>query len=513
MKCPTHPAKCHKFEEDTLPMKNSKFFQSRSAAVLILLCAAITIPSRAQTFTNLASLSAATGESPRTPLTQGLDGNLYGTAASAGAFNAGTFLQITPSGTVTDVYDFCFNGNANCPDGVNPWGAIALGPDGNFYGTTLGSFTGGDVSTVYKMTPAGGITILHTFCDATGCPDGEFATTAGLALARNGLFYGTSFPQDGSSAFDNVVFNISSSGHFNILLTVCPNQICPADAGPSGAFLQASGGNLISPGPGGALGLGAIYRMTPSGTPTVIYSFCQDSTCHDGGNGGANSPLVQAPGGNFFGTDFYGGAGAHCTLSQGCGTAFRVTAAGGGALTKLHDFCAQTNCADGATPNPLIQATDGNFYGTTTGGGTNNKGTVFKLNNRGGITVIHRFDSTDGANPETALLQATDGNLYGTTINGGTNGVGTVFRISLGLAPFVRTVQEAGAVGASVIILGNNLTGSTSVTFNGTAAAFTAVSDTEITTTVPTGATTGPIQVVTASSGTLSSNAAFVVTP
>lgn len=499
-------------------MKNSNFFQGRSAVVLILLCAAITIPSTGQTFTNLASLTMATGEAPATPLTQGLDGNLYGTAASAGAFSGGTFLKITPSSTsatVTDIYDFCFNGNANCPDGASPWGAVALGPDGNFYGTTLGSFTGGEDSTVYQMTPAGGINILHTFCDATGCPDGAFATTAGLTLARNGKFYGTSFPQDGSSAFDNVVFNISSSGSFNILLTVCPDTLCPADAGPSGAFLQANGGNLIAPGPGGSLGLGAIYRMTPSGTPTVIYSFCQDSTCHDGGNGGAESSLVEAPGGDFFGTDFYGGAGAHCTLSQGCGTAFRVSAAGGGSLHKLHDFCSQADCADGAAPvTALIQATDGNFYGTTRqGGGSKSDGTVFKLNNRGGITVLHRFDGTDGQYPTAALFQATDGNLYGTTINGGANGGGTIFRISLGLAPFVRTVQEAGAVGASVIILGNNLTGSTSVTFNGTAATFTAVSDTEITTTVPAGATTGPIQVVTASRGTLTSNAAFVVLP
>jgi uncharacterized repeat protein (TIGR03803 family) len=110
------------------------------------------------------------------------------------------------------------------------------------------------------------------------------------------------------------------------------------------------------------------------------------------------------------------------------------------------------------------------------------------------------------------LWQGTDGNLYGTTSKGGANNGGTIFRISLGLAAFVKTVQDAGAVGASVIIYGNGLTGSTSVTFNGTSALFSIVSDTEITTTVPAGATTGEIQVVTPST-TLSSNVAFQVLP
>lgn len=252
--------------------------------------------------------------------------------------------------------------------------------------------------------------------------------------------------------------------------------------------------------------------MTPSGTPTVIYSFCDDSTCHDGGNGGTTTPLVEAPGGDYYATDSYGGSGADCTLAQGCGTAFRVTAAGGGALTKLHDFCKAPSCTDGSTPNALIQATDGNFYGTTEFGGTKNNGTVFKLNNRGGLTVIHRFIGDDGSAPRAALWQGTDGNLYGTTSKGGANNGGTIFRISLGLAAFVKTVQDAGAVGASVIIYGNGLTGSTSVTFNGTSALFSIVSDTEITTTVPAGATTGEIQVVTPST-TLSSNVAFQVLP
>jgi uncharacterized repeat protein (TIGR03803 family) len=489
-------------------MRRSKFFQPRSIFVLILVSATLAVAAHAQTFSTIATLSPGTGENPRTPLVQGLDGNLYGTAGLYGVYGGGTFIQVIPSGTsatVNNLYSFCFNDNTGCPDGAGPYGSIALGPDGNFYGTTLGSFTGGEYSTVYKMTTAGAETVLHTFCDATGCPDGAYASFAGLTLARNGDFYGVSNPPDGSSAYNNVVYKISSAGHLTVLLTVCPDTICPADAGPTGTFLQASGGNLISPGPGGATGFGAIYQMTPSGTPTVLYSSCEDSVCHDGE--GTQAPLAQAPGGNFYGTNNYGGAGANCTLSQGCGTAFRVTSTGGGVLTKLHDFCAWTSCADGGDPSALIQATDGNFYGVATDGGTSHKGTVFSLTPAGHFTLLHTLNgTTDGSGPVAALLQATDGNLYGTTNT-------TVFKISLGLAPFVRTVQEAGAVGAPVTILGNNLTGASSVTFNGTSATFTVVSNTEITTTVPAGATTGTIQVVTASSSTLSSNVAFVVLP
>jgi uncharacterized repeat protein (TIGR03803 family) len=131
------------------------------------------------------------------------------------------------------------------------------------------------------------------------------------------------------------------------------------------------------------------------------------------------------------------------------------------------------------------------------------------------LTTLYSFcpvtPCTDGTGPLAGLMQATDGNFYGTTDGGGAYGDGTVFSLSVGLGPFVKTVPTSGKVGTAVTILGNNLTGTTSVTFNGTAAAFTVVSSTEITTAVPKGATTGEVQVTTAS-GTLSSNVPFRVT-
>jgi uncharacterized repeat protein (TIGR03803 family) len=130
--------------------------------------------------------------------------------------------------------------------------------------------------------------------------------------------------------------------------------------------------------------------------------------------------------------------------------------------------------------------------------------------------MLHSFclqnNCTDGANPLAGLVQDTNGIFYGTTAYGGANGDGTVFSLSVGLGPFVKTNPTSGKVGKAVKILGTNLTGSTSVTFNGTAATFTVKSKSEITTTVPTGATTGTVQVVTPG-GTLSSNVPFRVTP
>jgi uncharacterized repeat protein (TIGR03803 family) len=180
----------------------------------------------------------------------------------------------------------------------------------------------------------------------------------------------------------------------------------------------------------------------------------------------------------------------------------------------------------------LVQATDGNFYGTTEFGGNDNCdsayggcGTVFRMTPTGELTTLYSFCAQsgcpDGYTPGGALFQATNGNLYGTTTYGGAYdtcttqlppGCGTIFSLSVGLGPFVETQTTSGDVGTAVKILGTNLTGATSVRFNGTSATFTVVSKSEITTTVPTGATTGTVELTTPG-GTLKSNTQFRVTP
>jgi hypothetical protein len=189
-----------------------------------------------------------------------LDGNLYGSTGDFGAFGGGTFIQVTPSGTVTDLYDFCFNDVGNCPDGANPSGQIALGPDGNLYGTTEGNFSEARATAQStKLLRRGSETTLYNFREACTTDCSGFPGW-GLTLARNGNFYGVSEPPEDSSAFDDLVFSISSSGTFTGILIVCPEETCPTDAGPVGTLLQATGGNLIGPGPGGANGVGAIIE-------------------------------------------------------------------------------------------------------------------------------------------------------------------------------------------------------------------------------------------------------------
>ena len=172
----------------------------------------------------------------------------------------------------------------------------------------------------------------------------------------------------------------------------------------------------------------------------------------------------------------------------------------------------------------LVQATDGNFYGTTPYSEVNKPicndlhcGTVFKITSGGTVTTLHHFVLTDGGFPIGGLLQATNGKFYGTTEGGGSSsscsdGCGTVFSLSVGLKPFVKTIPASGKLGSKVIILGNNLTGTTSITFNGTTAPLLKVTASAILTSVPTGATSGTVTVTTPS-GTLDSNVPFRVLP
>ena len=157
----------------------------------------------------------------------------------------------------------------------------------------------------------------------------------------------------------------------------------------------------------------AAVINSPAQTLVTLYSFCAQQNCADGDYPRAG--LVQATDGNFYGTTY----GTRENCQQGCGTVFKLTPQG--TLTTLHSFSG----GDGANPwAGLVQATDGNFYGTTFYGGTQGFGTVFKITPSGTLTTLHSFDGSDGAYPEAGLVQATDGNFYGTT------GWGTVFKIT-----------------------------------------------------------------------------------
>jgi uncharacterized repeat protein (TIGR03803 family) len=479
-----------------------------SACAVFLVCIAAAITSPAQTFTTLFTFDGGKdGSLPYGALVQGVDGDLYGVTDSGGAncapYGCGTVFKISSAGKLTTIYNFC-PGFPNCTDGSLPIGALVPAADGNFYGTTedggSNCMPGYTCGTVFKITPTGTFTTLHTF----GGSEGAFPQGA-LVQGTDGDLYGTTSgggnigsgcPYTGCGT----VFKITPQGAFSLLHSF---DSTTHGGSPTDGLIQARNGNFYGTAEaGGTHGGGTVFGMTPKGILTTLYNFPSTSYGADPIGG-----LVQTANGKFYGTTFRGGSSAD-------GTVFEITPKG--ILTTLFVFCTDNNCADGAWPEAgLVQATDGNFYGTTTQGGlVFGDGTVFRITPEGTLTTLHAFDYSDGYDP-IGLVQATDGNLYGITYGGGNascypDGCGTVFSLSVGLGPFVETIPTVGKVGSKVTILGNRMTGASSVTFNGADATFTIVSPSEIKTFVPTGATTGKVE-VTLPSGTLTSKVVFRV--
>ena len=483
-------------------------------AILMMLAWATAAPSQdATTFKLLHSFGVTDGSGPYAPLVQASSGNLFGTTSVAGPHNNGTIFRIDPiTGQLTTVYGFC--SRSGCVDGANPDAPLVQAADGSFYGTTYygGSYDHGFDGTVFKITPSGALTTLHSFDVSDGSNP-----YAGLLHANDGNFYGST--ASGGPWGGGTLFKITSGGSLTTLHTFCAQSGCANGESPWALIQGADGDFYGTTTKGGTHGEGIVFKMTPTGTVTILHNFCSSGPCLDGAEPYAG--LVEGNDGDFYGATLRGGANQSCR--NGCGTIFKITPTGG--LTTLYSFCSQSGCADGSGPlTTLVQATDGNFYGTTNAGGarcayyTGGCGTVFSITPDGTLTTLHTFEVTDGGSPLAGLIQDTDGSFYGTTSIGGsstacTYGCGTVFSLSVGLGPFVSTTPTSGKVGRSVTILGTNLTGATSVTFNGSAAAFTvSKSGTSISATVPAGATTGPVQVVTPS-GTLTSNVNFQVLP
>jgi uncharacterized repeat protein (TIGR03803 family) len=473
----------------------------KNIGACFLLCASAAISSSAQTFTTLFTFDDTNGRNPEGTLLQGLDGNLWGTTKEGGhtgCFNGcGTVFKITPDGTLTTVHFFSNQGSTYYPIG------LTLANNGNFYGFAEGAGS----SEFFELAPNGTFTAL----ESTGLDP-----SSPLLQAANGLFYGVEGGASGGNGGE--AFSGTTTGGITLLHGFCSENSCGGTAAgfdPIGGLIQgtdqdfygtASQGGTASNNcagtPSGGTGCGTIFRMGPAGRVVVLHAFTgSDGIAPVGG-------LVQGTDGNFYGTTSYGGASI-------LGTVFKMSPSG--TLTTLYSFCGGEPCVNGNEPLAgLVQGSDGNFYGTTSSGGDTSCGggsgcgTIFRITPEGAISLMYAFEVTaPGVNVE--LLQATDGNFYGTTQKlVGSSSYGTVFKLSLGLAPFVKAVPAAAFTGSQVFILGNNLTGATSVTFNGKPAAFTVVSATEITATVPTSATNGKIKVVTPG-GTLSSNFPFRV--
>jgi uncharacterized repeat protein (TIGR03803 family) len=478
---------------------------SRKVVFIILFCVATVVASSAQTLTTLVSFDGINGGDPaNTPLTQGADGNLYGATLGDGVPDTmGTIFRITPAGSLTSLYNFC--SQPNCSDGWAPTGVMQAS-NGSFYGVAeLGGSTTycTGCGTIFKLTQDK-YTLLYSFCSKTNCNDGSIPSET-LVQASNGNLYGVSFCGGLGPTSANcpegagTLFEITPAGKFTTLYSFCSEADCADGGEPGSNLVIGPNGSLFgATSVGGSSSVGTLFEFTAAGKLTILHNF--DSDEH------GLITLMLAGDGSLYGTTSYG--------ADGGGKIFKL--APGNVFTTLYSFCAQKGCPDGSNPQaPLVEGSDGNFYGTTDLGGTSGNGTLFKFTPEGELTTLHNFCSApncaDGGSPN-SLMQATSGSFYGMTQVGGSGNYGTVFEISTGLAPFVAESPSFGKAGQVVEILGDNLTGTTSVTFNGTSAAFQVVSNTFLRAQVPTSATTGPIEVTTPG-GTLKSNLAFLVNP
>jgi uncharacterized repeat protein (TIGR03803 family) len=323
----------------------------------------------------------ADGSQPDAGLVQDAAGNLYGTTSQGGTSGAGVVFKVTPTGTAMVLYSF-----TGPPDGSAPGAGLVRDLAGNLYGTTQigGSSTActqDGCGTVFELSSTGTETVLHSF---VGDPTDGWQPLAGLVRDVAGNLYGT------------------------------------ASLGGTGS---CQGGACSFP--------GVVFKLSPSGTETVLYNFKGGA---DGGFPAAG--LIQDSAGNLYGTTYAGGGASNAGVvfelircdSQPSGYEFKV----------LYSF---TGGADGSQPQAgLVRDGAGNLYGTTVSGGASGVGVVFKLTPTGTYTVLHSFTGgADGGYPLAGLIRDGAGNLYGTTnlgglgvckVNGESKGCGVVFRLA-----------------------------------------------------------------------------------
>jgi uncharacterized repeat protein (TIGR03803 family) len=447
-------------------------------------------------------------------LTLGIDGNLYGTTAFGGTNNLGTVFKITTSGILTLLHNF-----ADAGDGLGPVAAPTQGTDGNFYGTVGQTF--GPWS-MYKITPAGNLTTVFTATSSIA--NGN--TPGTLVLGTDGNFYGAT--QFGGAQDRGTIFKITPQGKYTML-----HSFVIADGQDAKSpLIQASDGNFYGIAfQGGTKNIGTIYKLTPAKVFTVIYNFTSTGTGYqplvgpiqatDGklyGTAESNTgglffqvtttgiytiihncdtltglapqvPLFQHTNGTLYGDTTAGGTGnvSPCT-SGSCGVLYSLS-------MGLHPFVSFVGPQFSAKVGKTIEILGQGFTGTTK-------------------VSFHGVSATFAVVSDTYLTAvvpaaATTGSVTVATPSG-TLTSNRVFRVTPAILSFSPT---SGPVGTPVTITGASFIGATNVTFGGVkATTFSVNSNTQITATVPTGAKTGKIQITTPG-GTATSPAVFTVTP
>ena len=504
-------------------------------------------------------------------MSQGRDGNLYSTISNAGTHKLGLVYVMTTEGALNDVYSFC--SETACADGEYPFGGLTLGFDGNFYGTTQGGGSHG-VGSVFKITPTGTLTTLWNFANGTdesvpvyttvlgkdnnmyGVSVGQYVgqygaffevSSAGAFKAlrdfnytngadpnlpiqgTDGNFYGTNRLGGDPTCKCGVIYKATPAGAVTVLHTF---KGYPSDGYlPEGLLVQGNDGNFYGTTyQGGAHNQGSVFKITPTGTYTLLHSFYYGGgTSFDPVNPEAG--LTLGTDGNFYGVGSGGGTKAH-------GAIFKITPAG--TETVLYNFCSVIYCTDGFSPaTPLVLHTDGKFYGNTNGNSLG--GSVFYRLNVGFKPLVDLVNWTAKVGQTVEILgqgftgtktvslggvnapfkNVSDTYMTATVPPGALTGSVTVTTFTTSMAsirkflviPQITSFTPTSAiVGASVVITGLSLTQTSKLTIGGKPAAFTINSDTKITAVVPAGAKTGKIAITT-QGGTATSSATFFVVP
>lgn len=339
------------------------------------------------------------GSAPLAGVIQARDGNFYGITQQGGVNGRGTVFKLTPAGEQAVLWSF----GAGL-DGSLPMGSLLQGSDGNLYGTTL---TGGayGYGTAFKISLSGSETVLWSF-GGSGC-DGR-SPSGNLLEASDGSFYGMT--NRGGTGSEGTIFRLTPDGAETVMFSL-DNNGGPSMPELNGLILDNDGTFYgVSEG-GGDDGFGTLFKITPDGAMTRLHSFDRDT------GDLATGSLIEASDGNFYGVTRGGG-------TYDLGVIFQLTPSG--TLSVLHSFGAD---GDGDTPGGgLIQASDGNLYGVTCG---YDSGTLFRFTLEGTETLLYTFQdaSTSGTCPLDRLVEAEDGSLYGVTGDGGAHGAGTVYRI------------------------------------------------------------------------------------
>jgi uncharacterized repeat protein (TIGR03803 family) len=481
----------------------SPFVRLLSSPRILVLAAGVLMSSfsarAANSFNTIYSFDPDTdGNIPYAALVQGADGNFYGVNTTGGRSDNGTIFSIAAGGGNFRVLNTFTKSN----QGIQPEGGLVQATDGNFYGTTS---EGGanEVGTLYRVIPSTGkLSILAAF--AGGDPGSN--PVGALIQGLDGFVYGTA-EYGGADSFGTVFRADIATG---TTTTFAEIEGGTAGINPESDLIQATDGNFYgTTSAGGANNLGTIFQITPDGVYNTVYTFAGST---DGGT--PLRGLVQGIDGAFYGISNAGGDG-------GAGVIFRLTVSGTvGTLTPLYAF--QPDSGDGTDAlGNLYQASDGNFYGTTSTGGASGDGTVFRVTPTGAFLTLYSFaDSGDSGDPISGLTQGNDGLLYGTTA-GEADSDGTIFSIDLSLpipSPLIRRFTPTSAkAGDTIDLTGDHLVGTTAVEFAGAdgkqvaAASFDLVSKTYLSAVVPAGAVTGVVT-VTANGLTASTPSALTIT-